>query len=378
MPLRVLHVESSLNWGGQEARIVSECRWLRDHGHAAFIACDPQSEIRRHAENAGVALLAVPMTRRWSFSTMAALLGFARRNRIDVVNSHSSKDAWLCLPLHLAGYHVARWRNVTGPIGRSWRKTFIYRHGNRHIIATAEVIRQALREQGVPPEKVDVIGEGIDLKECNPSISGAAFREELGLPSGAILVGAIAMMRSEKGLKIFAEAAFEAAAGCPQARFVIVGGAIRSNRKSRLESELEGMIREKYGASVSPLTLAGYRAQTAPVMAAMDIVAVPSLSEARSRVLAEAMAMHKAVVASRVGGMPEVVAHEKNGLLVPPGDAAALADALKRLIVDESLRQRLAAAALETARRELSIDRVMEATIQVYRRRARTGSFKVS
>ena len=100
----------------------------------------------------------------------------------------------------------------------------------------------------------------------------------------------------------------------------------------------------------------------------MDIVVVPSLAEAQSRVVPEAFAMRKAVVASNVGGLPELVENERTGLLVPRNEPEALASAIERLIADPDLHAKLASAGFTKACENLSIERMMQETLAVYRK----------
>ena len=117
-PITVLHVESSLNWGGQEQRTLVETRWLRKRGHRAWIACNPDSELFARAGT-----LAVPLKLRRSLDLGAttALARLCDELGVDVLHAHSPKDAWLCTPLHAAGLQVVRSRQITNPVKKIGR-----------------------------------------------------------------------------------------------------------------------------------------------------------------------------------------------------------------------------------------------------------------
>ena len=125
-------------------------------------------------------------------------------------------------------------------------------------------------------------------------------------------------------------------------------------------------IRRKFPWSPSPVTITGYREDVSQVMAALDVVVVPSLHDAQTIVIPEAFAAGRPVIASRVGGIPELVTHEENGLLVEPADNDALAAAMLRLLADPVLRNDLASAGHRLARRELSFERKTELLLDSY------------
>ena len=115
-----------------------------------------------------------------------------------------------------------------------------------------------------------------------------------------------------------------------------------------------------------PILMTGFRRDIPQAVAALDIVVVPSLAEAQSRIIPEAFAMRKAVIGSRVGGIPELIEDEVSGLLVPPKDGAALANAMRRLIDNRELRERLAAGGFRIATEQLALDQMMKKTVMIY------------
>lgn len=358
--MNVLHVESSLHWGGQEFRTVREARWLRANGHGAWIACRPQSELARRAAD-----LALPVAMRRTFDPAAAVaLGrLCRRLAIDVVHAHSPKDAWICSALHAAGIPVVRSRQITNPVPPRWSRSFIYRRGCARVVATADCIRgDLIRRNRVPPERIVVIGEGVDLSEFHPGRDGAGLRQELGVPSGAVLFGVVAMIRPEKGHLTFLAAAHGLAPGTPEARFAIVGeGTGDRSWENRVRAEA-GRLWPQGG----PVSFTGYRSDTPQVMAALDVLVVPSDAEAQSLVVPQAFATGRAVIASRVGGLPELIRDGENGLLVEPGQPLELARAMERLRGDAALRQRLAAAGRAEAATRLSFSHRMQESLSLY------------
>lgn len=365
--MRILHVESGLNWGGQEYRTVIEAEWLNRNGHQAWIACDPRSKTRVQASERGVPLLPFRLSPRYNLASSLRLLWFCRRNRIDVVHTHSSKDAWICLPLHVLGHKVVRSRNVTNAVGGRAR-AFIYRHGCSQVIATADLIRDGLiRETRLPAARITVVGEGVQLERFHPGVRPAGLGTGVDRRDFGPLVGMIGMLRGEKGADVFVEAAGIVLRRFPTARFVLVGD---GPQRSRVQAQINTVLKTLgagMGGGPAPIWLAGYREDIPAVLAALDLLVIPSHQEARCRVISEAFAMAKPVVATRVGGIPEVVRDGENGLLVPSGQPQAVAVAINKLIADETLRNRLAAQGFADARSLHSLEHSMQQTVGVYR-----------
>ena len=362
-PLTILHVESSLNWGGQEQRTLVETRWLRSCGHEAWIACNPDSELFARAGN-----LALPVTLRRSLDprATAALASLCDDLGVDVLHAHSPKDAWLCAPLHAAGMTVIRSRQITNPVKAAWHRSIVYRRGCSRVVAAAECIRRDLiARNGVAPERIRVIGEGVDLAEFNPACDGSAFRRDFAVASDEVLFGLVAMIRPEKGHLTFIAAAEKVMASHPRARFAIVGCGTGA---CELERDLRARLTRRQGShDRGSIFMTGFRTDAPLVMAALDVLVVPSQAEAQSLVVPQAFASGKPVIASRVGGLPELVRDGENGLLVEPNNPSALAAAMGVLLERPTLRQEFGGRGLEFARTSLRLESRMKESVAVYR-----------
>jgi glycosyltransferase involved in cell wall biosynthesis len=352
IPLKILHTESSLNWGGQEYRTLEEVRWLRARGHMAWIACDPCSEMMKRA---GPELcIPVKMKRAFDWRASQELRRFCREQGIDLIHTHSSKDSWVCYPLHVAAWPVVRSRQITNLVRPAIDRSFIYRHGCSAVVASAACIRENLiSHTRVAAERVHVVGEGTDIGRFSPARDGGPVRAEWRVKADEVLFGLVAMIRPEKGHALFIEAAERVLKTARvKTRFAIVGEGV-GNRSYELT--IRDLLLARFGSVADgPIFMTGYRQDVAEVMAALDVLVVPSLAEAQSIVTPQAFASGKPVIASRVGGLPELVKDEDTGLLVPPGDACALANAMSRLAGDLPLRKVMGVKAREYAVNELS------------------------
>lgn len=357
-PLRILHTESSLGWGGQEIRVLSEARGVALRGHAVAIAAPPESRIFRAAPEYGVEAISVPIGRK-SFRGLFAMTRLLRNRRFDVLNTHSSTDSWLAAVA--AGLlrdvpPIVRTRHISAPVPRNFATRWMYRSATRRIVTTGERLReQVMAETGVAPGHVVSIPTGIDLDRFRPGDSAKA-REALGLPTGGAMIGIVATLRSWKGHRYL----LEAFAGLADrgACLVVVGDGPQREPLERLAAELGIAQRVRF---------AGNQADVAPWMRALDLFCLPSYAnEGVPQALMQAMACGLPVVTTPVGSIGEIVQDGETGRLVPPGDASALGAAIEALLADAPLRGRLAARAREAALQRFGEERMVERMLEVF------------
>ncbi len=359
--MNILHLESSGSWGGQEYRTCLEVNWLNAHGHQAWLICDPKSEVLPRARELGARVLALALRRRIDPIASFRIWFFCWRHEIDLIKTYSSKDHWLCLPLHLAGLPVTRSRCITDPLG-SRSRGFIYKYGCAKIVADAKVIKRQLVEQnGIAPEKIEVIGSAVDLLKFSPNLDPMKFREEMGFSADTPLIANIGMIRSDKGQMRLMKAARIVLQQRPEARFIFVGQGTGDRwREQRLRQAI-------YDAGLeNKIIMLGYRWDTPEILVAANMVVIASLcTEASPIVLREAFATGRPVIATKVGDIPEIVEDGQNGLLVEPGDSDALAVAILRFISDEKLAAHCAANALRYAREHFDFNQMIREKLAI-------------
>ena len=353
----ILHTEASLGRGGQEIRILSEVRWLLDHGWDALIACQPTSQLLAEARSADLPVVAIPMRGTFDVRALLRLRGLMRTRGVDLVHTHSSVDSWVAtLAAKSLGIPVVRGRHVTIPILR--RRALIYRLVD-HVITTGEAVAAHVRRVGVPSERISAISAGVDTTRFHPGVSGKAVREELGLSPEGEVVGLVANVRGSKGHAVFLEAAREVLRTRPDTRFLIVGDGVGFDDVRRRVDEMGLATR---------VIMTGFRRDVPEVMAALDVLVLPSTkSEATSQVIPQAFAVGTPVAAAATGGIPEIVRDGVTGRLVPPGDAAALARAVLSLLEEPDRAREMALAGQALIRERYSADVAMAATTDAYR-----------
>jgi glycosyltransferase involved in cell wall biosynthesis len=361
-PPLVLHTEASTGFGGQEIRILAETRWLLRHGWRALIAAQPASRLLAEATAAGLPAVGVRMRHALDLPALLALRRLMAGRGVDVVHTHSSVDSWVAsLAARSLGLPVVRSRHVAIAVPR--RRALPYHLADR-IITSGDAVRQVLVAAGVAADRVVSVPPGVDTERFHPAVSGDAVRKELGL-TGPV-VGLVADLRGSKGHQYFLQAARLVRDARPQVRFLVVGDGVGRDRVRQLVADL---------GLGDVVVMTGFRHDIPEVMAALDVLTLPSIrSEATSQVIVQALAVGRPVVATTVGGSPELVRDGETGRLVPPRDAAALARAILDLLDAPAEARRLALAGQREVRARFSQDASMARTVAVYEAvRARGG-----
>jgi len=349
--LRVLHVDPETRWGGGEVQVLALLRALQAAGHRQRLAAPADGPLARAAAAGGVDVVPLRIANHLDLGAGLRLRRLARD--ADVVHFHTARAHAMAPLCRGVGARLVVTRRMDyvprgGPYVR-----WLYGRAVDVVIAISESVRAALLAAGVPAERIRVVASGIDPDVCMaPPAAGAALRAQWGVPSDAVLVAVVGVLERRKGQQVL----LEALATLPASVRVVLCGA----------GSAEAALRAAAAPHGDRVVFAGFRRDVAACLAAADVVALPSLAEGLGVAALEAMAASRPVVASRVGGLAEVVVDGESGLLVPPGDAAALAAALARLAADPTLRARLAAAGRVRVLARYTAARMAEGTLACY------------
>ncbi|NOZ23900.1 MAG: glycosyltransferase family 4 protein [Planctomycetes bacterium] len=278
------------------------------------------------------------------------LLGHMRRCRYDIVHTHSSKAGILGrlaarlarVPVVIHTPHAFAFEMTTGRFTKTAYRLVekTCAHFTDAVVAVSEHERRLAAGLGVlPPHRIFTIENVLDAEDLKRPRTRAKTRKELGLRSKQILVGAVGRLTRQKGLPVLLDAAAKLSREFPDMHFLIAGSGDEEYSLRRKLAQLG--IADK-------VLMPGHREDTRDLYAAMDLFVLPSLWEGRPYALLEAMAAGKPVVASDVCGLDDVIEDGVNGMLVPPGDATSLAQAVSCLAQDATLRRRLGRAARST------------------------------
>jgi glycosyltransferase involved in cell wall biosynthesis len=334
----VLHTEASSGFGGQEVRTLAEARWTAERDWRVLVACQPDSPLYSRARAEGVTAVGVRMRGAWDLRAVRQLASVIRSERVSITHTHSSIDGWLGgLASRLAGVPVVRTRHVSIAIRRGWNP--VYTRLADRVITSGEAIRSMVVAAGVDARRVVAIPAGVKLEDFRAN--GAARREALRatLPLGHPVIGSVAMFRGSKGHAHLLDAFCLLRKDFPEATLLLVGDGIRRRW-------VEGLAQERGVGEAVVFT--GFRRDVPDLLAAMDCFVLASTrTEGVPQSLLQAFASGVPVVASAIGGIPEVVTDGVTGLLVEPENARALAGAIRATVDDRPA----ATARAEAARR---------------------------
>ena len=353
----VIHTEWSDGWGGQEHRIVTEMAAMQARGHRLLLATRASAKIAVKARALGIPVVELPFRNRLDLGTVLALRALVKRDGYQFIHTHSSIDTWLGgIAAKLSGARFVRTRHLNIPMQSS--RFNIHGHYD-HLITCGEVMRQCLIEDyGFRPEALSSIPTGVDFAGFTPSKTREQMRAELGIAADSFLVLMVGVVRGVKRYDVAIRGFAKLLAELPNARLVIAGDGPMFSDMKALCSEL--------GIQDAVLWL-GHRQDVPNLMNAADTVLLTSRSEGVPQALTQALGLGLPCVATRVGGVPEIIQHEQSGLLVPSGGFDEVAAALLRIYRNRDWALALGRRGQEFIRAHLSLARMIEKTEDLYR-----------
>jgi glycosyltransferase involved in cell wall biosynthesis len=275
-----------------------------------------------------------------------AIINILRRGRYDVFHAHTSHAVGLGAMAAPFGGWPARiyTRRLASSIHHRWK----YLLGTDVCIGISRAVVQRLLEDGIPRDRVAYVPSGVEIPANGAQGSAPSLRP---------VIGTVAHLEREKGIDILLEAMVPIGRSHPDATLVIVGDGPERDRIEEKARSLGGRVR-----------LLGHRDDVPSILPSFDVYVAPSRKEALGTSILAAQAHGLPVVASWVGGTPEVVEDGRTGLLVSPESPEEVARAVARLLDDPPLRRRLGRAAREQVAAEYSTERMVSGTLEVYRR----------
>jgi glycosyltransferase involved in cell wall biosynthesis len=347
--------------GGPDKTILNSPRFLTSVGYRNLCVYmhrpgDPGFErIRARAEALSAPLVSVFDRGPLDWRVVAEMLRICRRERVSIWHGHDYKSN--LLGLILRRFHSMRLvTTVHGWVHHTW-KTPLYYAVDRlclplyeRVICVSGDLRDRVRAAGVTEDRCLVIENAIDGQQFRRDRSIAVAKAALGLPTGRLIVGAVGRLSAEKGFDLLVSAIDRLVDSGLDVGLILAG---EGDERQRLESRIADLGRG------DRMVMLGFRSDTSMIYQAMDIYALSSLREGLPNALLEAMAFEIPVVATRIAGVPRLIRHEENGLLIEPGSVDELASALRLLLMDEAQRKRLGYRGRETIERSYSFEKRM-------------------
>jgi glycosyltransferase involved in cell wall biosynthesis len=360
-----LHIDTARTWRGGQNQVLLTVNGLRAIGHRAALVAHPGGELRRRAAE-GLELIPIAPRTEMDLSAAWKLSRLIKRLAPDIIHAHDPHGiAMAALALSLgAGASAAG--GAKTPVLVASRRVDFHLKGNSFsrwkyrqvdcFIAASEAIRRMLVADGIAEDRAVTVHEGIDVEHvlAAPAVN---VHEAFFLPHGAPVVGNVAALVPHKGQRYLIEAAHRVVQQVPDARFVILG---EGDLREPLEKLVHEHLLQKH------VLLPGFRTDVLGCIKGFDLFAMSSVTEGLGTSLLDAMACARPIVATTAGGIPEIVEDEVNGLLVPPRDQTALANAIVRALNDAGLRRRMGEAGLARVNERFTVEKMVAETASVY------------
>jgi len=346
--MNVLFLNSCRTWGGGEVSLMQIVESLSTRGHAVTVACRRNSPLQRRLEDSAAGLVPVRFGGDVDPFTIVRLARLIIARKIDVVCVHTEKELRVGGTASvLAGVPVVVSREVDVPLRDNFLNRLFYGRVASVVIANSYATKNTLLISApwLPPEKIHVVWKGVDARRFRLRASGS-LREEFHIGEEDSLIGFVGRLDEQKGLLTLLEAMAILVDRHRKAKLVLAGdGNLRSAVQEFLRSR--NLDRHAY--------LAGFRENIPEFLRGIDFLVMPSNWEGFGYAAVEAMAAGKAVIASHVSSLPEIVEDRKTGLLVPPRSPGMLAEAMFTLVDNPRLRSSMGKAGARKAERVFSL-----------------------
>jgi len=352
-----MHVEGGRSLYGGALQVLYLLRGLDAHGVQSALVC-PRGSAIASAVGPGTEMMAIRMGGDADIGIIGRLIASIHRWRPDLVHLHSriGADVMGGIAARLAGVPVVHTRRVDNPEPR-WLVASKYRLHDR-VIAISEAIGRVLLDEGLPAHQLRVVRSAVVAEDFQGPCARPRVLAALGLEPDALLVGMVAQLIERKGHRFVLDAMPALIARYPNLQLVLFG-------RGPLAEQIQQWVNA--AGLAAHVRLAGFRADLPEILPCLDLLVHPATMEGLGVSLLQASAAGVPIIASRAGGIPEAVRDGVNGLLVPPGDVAALADAMTTLLDDGALRGRLGAGGRAMIRDEFSPEVMVEGNLAVYR-----------
>jgi glycosyltransferase involved in cell wall biosynthesis len=361
--LSLFQIDAGREWRGGQRQSFLLAKELRTSGWPFTFVVQPGSPLHEKAEAEGLPVLPLRIRSEIHLGAAFRLARAMRREGCLLAHFHDahavSVGGMACdrakVPIRVIS------RRVDFPLKRNFFSRRKYTRNVDAIIAISEGVKDVLIKGGIAPDVIEIVPSGIDFAPFE-KVDGCDFlRKEFGFADDDFLVGIVAALEDHKGHRYLLEAAQILKDRAPKVKIVIVG-------KGSLEMDLDQQAR---ALGVTGLVFfLGFRDDVPRILASLDLFVLSSHLEGLGTSIMDAMASRLPVVATQAGGIPEVVIHEETGLLVPPRDPAALAQAILEIYQDRGLARRLGERGYEVVHEKFSAEAMARRIIAVYEKLA--------
>ena len=360
----ILHINAGEVWSGIEQRILTISKLLHNKEFNIILAVSQSSPLYKKAGSCNISLLSLKIG-KWKFNPVVIwkLSRFLKTHKVGILHTHRSSDHWVgALALRLFGLSsqckIIRTRHNFTRIKNNWINNKLYREWTDRIVAVAEVIkRRLIDENNISENKIITIHSSIDTEKFKGEFNEGKIRNEFGISPDTVVLGMVGRLRKHKDYPNVFEALKIIIEKFKNIKLLIVGDGI-------LELQIKSMVQKMKLSNY--VIFAGKREDIPQILSGIDIFALSSSVEGSPAVIKEALIMEKPVISTNVGGIPEIIQNGVTGILVPPHNPEALANAILDTINNRGKALEMARKGKQVIINEFSENRLAELTAEVY------------
>lgn len=357
--IRVLHIDTEKGWRGGQQQVVYLLNAIYENGYSTELICQPNSEIEKYCVARGLPCLPLRMRGEADFIAGLKIALYCKKNNFNILHLHSAHALGIGIwaKIFYSRLKLIAVRRVDFHIKKNWFSQFKYNTNRLNkIVCISDGIKQVLIEDGIPLKKLITIHSGINLHKFDEIVPEHNFKQQLGIPEKDILIGTIAAMVGHKDYPNLLKAAKLIIERQHDVTFCAVGDGPDKSKILKLAEDLS--LRNRF-------IFAGFRKDIGQFLKSFDIFVLASKLEGMGTSILDAQAVGLPVIACETGGIPDIITHNQNGLLVTARNEQALAEAISLLIESPDLRQNLGQNASKIVKR-FDIQTTVEKSIKLY------------
>jgi len=351
-PLKILHIDPEKGWGGGESQVLGLLGYLSRRGHRNHLLGHPEGPLFREARGSGVEAFPLTVRNDIDFRPVFSLKRLIRKERYDIVHFHTKRAHALSLWLRriYPGIRYLVTRRMDYPVRRNWYNDYLYNRQVDGVVAISQKIVDLLVQGGVRRERIRLIHSGIDPAPFQKMPAADSDRRPT-------VIGTAAVLEERKGHRFLLEAAALLKRRGHRLKYRFAGDGSERERLQQIVLELG--LRED-------VEMIGFVSDIPAFLSTIDIFVLPSVYEGLGVAILEAMAAGKPVVATRVGGIPELVSDAATGLLVPPMNPQALTEAISTLLSQPGLAQQMGETGRGRVRKDFTVEQMAKKNEDFY------------
>ena len=361
--MKILHLSSEKTWRGGEQQIAYLIEELDKHGVENFVACRKNSAFEKHCIKNNIDHISIPFANNFDISTAWQIKTFANYAEIDIIHMHSSRSHTMAVMATVLGSKAKMIlsRRVDFPSSGNWLSKYKYNHPRiKKVLCVSEKIKEIISPIIKDKSKLEVVYSGIDLKRFAGKTNTNILHKEFGLDADTKIIANISALAPHKDYFTFVETVEEfKKISTEKVKFFAIG-------EGNCRTEIENYIKQK--GLENNIILTGFRNDVADIFPELDVFLITSEEEGLGTTVLDAFANKIPVVATTGGGIPEMVKHNKTGLLYSIKTPKELAKGVKEVLENSTEAKKRTENAYQLLTEKFTKEQTAKQTLEVYKK----------